>query len=174
MGLHGHERGNPGNRQGHDLKDHRASPRPYQAEFGRLQAEYARGSGAFLPELSMASAEHILGVHFAFPNFMVLPGQGSALFYRSRPVGDDPDRCVFEIWSTRTHGESEEWSACECQDLEPGDRDAWGLVPYQDVSNLEAAHRGMKSQAFEGLVLNTRQEMGLHHMHCEMDRLMRD
>ena len=144
------------------------------AEFGRLQAEYARGSGAFLPELSMASAEHILGVHFAFPNFMVLPGQGSALFYRSRPVGDDPDRCVFEIWSTRTYAESEERSACECQDLEAGDRDGWGLVPYQDVSNLEAAHRGMKSQAFEGLVLNTRQEMGLHHMHCEMDRLMRD
>jgi hypothetical protein len=28
-GLHGHERGNPGHRQGHDLKDHRASPRPY-------------------------------------------------------------------------------------------------------------------------------------------------
>ena len=31
LGLHGHERGNPGHRQGHDLTDHRASPRPYQA-----------------------------------------------------------------------------------------------------------------------------------------------
>jgi hypothetical protein len=29
-GLHGHERGNPGHRQGYDLTDHRASPRPYQ------------------------------------------------------------------------------------------------------------------------------------------------
>ena len=29
-GLHGHERGNPGHRQGHDLTDHRASPRPYR------------------------------------------------------------------------------------------------------------------------------------------------
>ncbi len=27
-GLHGHERGNPGHRQGHDLTGHRASPRP--------------------------------------------------------------------------------------------------------------------------------------------------
>ncbi len=27
-GLHGHERGNPGYRQGHDLTGHRASPRP--------------------------------------------------------------------------------------------------------------------------------------------------
>jgi hypothetical protein len=33
-GLHGHERGNPGHRQGHDLKDHRASPRPYQGAAG--------------------------------------------------------------------------------------------------------------------------------------------
>ncbi len=30
LGLHGHERGNPGHRQGHDLTDHRASPRPDQ------------------------------------------------------------------------------------------------------------------------------------------------
>jgi hypothetical protein len=29
LGLHGHERGNPGHRQDHDLTDHRASPRPY-------------------------------------------------------------------------------------------------------------------------------------------------
>ena len=30
-GLRGHERGNPGYRQDHDLTDHRASPRPYRA-----------------------------------------------------------------------------------------------------------------------------------------------
>jgi hypothetical protein len=29
LGLHGHERGNPGHRQDTDLTDHRASPRPY-------------------------------------------------------------------------------------------------------------------------------------------------
>jgi hypothetical protein len=30
LGLHGHEWGNPGHRQGQNLPDHRASPRPYQ------------------------------------------------------------------------------------------------------------------------------------------------
>ena len=34
LGLHGHERGNPGYRQDIDLTDHRASPRPYQASLG--------------------------------------------------------------------------------------------------------------------------------------------
>ena len=33
-GLHGHERGNPGYRQGHDLTGHRASPRPYRSPRG--------------------------------------------------------------------------------------------------------------------------------------------
>ena len=32
LGLHGHERGNPGHGQGHDLTDHRASPRPYHLD----------------------------------------------------------------------------------------------------------------------------------------------
>ena len=31
-GLRGHERGNPGYRQDHDLTDHRASPRPYRGD----------------------------------------------------------------------------------------------------------------------------------------------
>jgi len=30
LGLHGHERGNPGYRQDLNLTDHRASPRPYR------------------------------------------------------------------------------------------------------------------------------------------------
>jgi hypothetical protein len=32
LGLYGHERGNPGYRQGPNLTDHRASPRPYRGE----------------------------------------------------------------------------------------------------------------------------------------------
>ncbi len=38
LGLHGHERGNPGYRQGHDLTDHRASPRPYPVLTGEFPA----------------------------------------------------------------------------------------------------------------------------------------
>jgi hypothetical protein len=36
LDLHGHEWGNPGHRQDHDLTDHRASPRPYLRWFGLL------------------------------------------------------------------------------------------------------------------------------------------
>ena len=41
LGLHGHERGNPGYRQGHDLTDHRASPRPYRESVLNLELELA-------------------------------------------------------------------------------------------------------------------------------------
>jgi hypothetical protein len=34
LGLHGHERGNPGDRQDINLMDYRASPRPYQLYAG--------------------------------------------------------------------------------------------------------------------------------------------
>ncbi len=51
LGLRGHERGNPGHRQDHDLTDHRASPRPYQARGLRP----ARWSG--LPVLAAGAAD---------------------------------------------------------------------------------------------------------------------
>jgi len=143
-------------------------------EFAKIQAEHAAGSGSFLPELSAQTAGHILGVHFAFPNFMILPGAGSALFYRSRPLGPDPDTCLFEIWSTTTFPEGEDRPPYPRRELAPDDVEGWGLVPSQDLVNMEAQHHGMKSRGFEGLVLNTRQETGILHMHLEMDRLLRE
>ncbi len=37
LDLHGHERGNPGDRQGHDLTGHRASPRPDHVPQGDVE-----------------------------------------------------------------------------------------------------------------------------------------
>jgi len=42
LGLHGHERGNPGHRQDLHLTDHRASPRPYRGRPGRLARDLQR------------------------------------------------------------------------------------------------------------------------------------
>jgi len=43
------------------------------------------------------------GEIFIFPNFMILPQAGNAQFYRARPDGSNPDRCIFEIYSTKTY-----------------------------------------------------------------------
>ena len=43
------------------------------------------------------------GEIFIFPNFMILPHAGNAMMYRARPAGPDPDRCIFEIYSTKSY-----------------------------------------------------------------------
>jgi hypothetical protein len=49
LGLHGHERGNPGYRQDIDLTDHRASPRPYQAPHYPLSQSTSRAWSHYFP-----------------------------------------------------------------------------------------------------------------------------
>ena len=44
LGLHGHEQGNLGYRQDHDLTDHRASPRPYQPPSLNYERQRQRGA----------------------------------------------------------------------------------------------------------------------------------
>ncbi len=64
-GLHGHERGNPGYRQGHDLTGHRASPRPDLFSSTRE----ALGAGASVreilikPEPFLHQLEHVTALH---------------------------------------------------------------------------------------------------------------
>jgi hypothetical protein len=43
------------------------------------------------------------GEVFIFPNMMILPQGGNAMMYRVRPDGNDPDRCIFEIFSTKSY-----------------------------------------------------------------------
>jgi len=43
------------------------------------------------------------GELFIFPNFLILPMAGNAMMYRARPDRLDPDRCIFEIYSTKTY-----------------------------------------------------------------------
>ena len=52
------------------------------------------------------------------------------------------------------------------------DREAVGLIPYQDFSNMEAVATGMHSNGFEGISLNLRQEAGILNMHNEIDNYL--
>jgi hypothetical protein len=61
--------------------------------------EYATGSGIPLPQLTPEQMTQWGGEIFLFPNFFVLPQYGNALSYRFRPFDDDPEKCLFEVWS---------------------------------------------------------------------------
>ncbi len=52
LGLHGHERGNPGYRQDHDLMGYRASSRPYRRELGVGDCPAQLYSGVFVKPIA--------------------------------------------------------------------------------------------------------------------------
>ncbi len=60
---------------------------------------YAADAAIPLPPPEPSTLARWGGMFFAFPNYFVLPQYGNALVYRSRPDGDDPESCLFEVWS---------------------------------------------------------------------------
>jgi nitrite reductase/ring-hydroxylating ferredoxin subunit len=109
---------------------------------------------------------------FWFPNFLGPIYPGTAILFRIRPNGLDPDSALKDTWilgwpppGTEPRRISRrfypEWT----------DRD-WGEITNQDYANMAEVQAGMKSAGFEGLRLNPRQERNVLHMHREIDRLL--
>lgn len=139
-------------------------------ELGRKAAE-AEGIG--YPE--KLTFEHIAkagaGWHI-FPNCATVPWFDGALFYRSRPDGDDPDRCIFDIWSLVRYAagaepplEREVFTSLAGKSVSP--------ILDQDIANMSEVQRGMKSRAFKRALTNPVQEMEVvnfhRHLHLYVD-----
>ncbi|HWS44523.1 MAG TPA: aromatic ring-hydroxylating dioxygenase subunit alpha [Acidimicrobiia bacterium] len=119
----------------------------------------------------MTSADDV----FCFPNVVGPIYPGSAILFRVRPLGRDPDRCVKDTW------------VLEWRTPDPGgevhrprptrfvehwrDRD-WGEITEQDYENLANVQRGMRSSGWPGARLNPRQEGNILHMHRVIDRYL--
>ena len=72
--------------------------------------EYAEQSGIPLPRVSSGEAlSRWGGVFFVFPHYFVLPQYGNALTYRFRPLHDEPERCLLELWSMTIPAPGEEF-----------------------------------------------------------------
>ncbi|MCE7796408.1 aromatic ring-hydroxylating dioxygenase subunit alpha [Sphingobium sufflavum] len=98
-----------------------------------------------------------------FPNVAVLQGVTFALCYRTRPHGDDPNRCIFEAYAIERFPDGEEpkpdWVYAEPTE------EHWGLVLAQDFSNMAAVQKGMKSRGFRGTLPNPHQEQKVTNFH---------
>lgn len=98
-----------------------------------------------------------------FPNQNILQGPTYALCYRSRPYGNDPDKCIFESYALERFPEGEE-PKTEWVYAEPtGEK--WGSVLAQDFANMEFVQRGMKSRGFRGALPNPHQEQKITNFH---------
>jgi phenylpropionate dioxygenase-like ring-hydroxylating dioxygenase large terminal subunit len=137
----------------------------------RLYEHYA-GAGMPLPKLEPEAYLRWGGVFFLFPNYFVLPMFGSALIYRSRPDGLDPEGCLFELWAVTLKPAHERAQRARFEGVFDKEDDAWPLIPRQDFSNVERQQRGLHSSGFEATRLSLAYEQGISNMHQELDRYL--
>jgi len=117
------------------------------------------------PDL-MTSADDV----FWFPNVVGPIYPGSAILFRVRPLGNDPDRSIKDTWVL-------EWRAPGAVDgrrvqpkfFENWRERSWGEITEQDYENLENVQQGMRSKGWAGPRLNPRQEGNILHMHHVID-----
>jgi len=135
----------------------------------RMELLAARGVdvSGFAPE-QMTSAED---VHW-FPNLVGPIYPGSALLFRVRPLGRDPDRCVKDTWVLEWPAPDGEWTPPPRRSYPDWRERDWGLITEQDYENLAHVQRGMHSRGCDGLRLNPRQEGNILQMHRVIDRYL--
>ncbi|MEM5388828.1 aromatic ring-hydroxylating dioxygenase subunit alpha [Paraburkholderia phymatum] len=82
-----------------------------------------------------------------FPNIAFLPQEDGALVYRARPNGNDPDSCVFDIYSLERFAPGKAPKP-QVEVIRDWRDTSWPRVFVQDFENLNEIQQGMKSQAF--------------------------
>jgi len=114
------------------------------------------------------------GEIFIFPNVMILPHAGNAMIYRVRPDGRDPDRCTFEIFSTRSYPAAVKPPRATMQRVtDLHDPEQVRLIPRQDLGNIPRMQKGLHSRAMRQTWLASHHEKMILNMHQEMDRYLR-
>ena len=99
-----------------------------------------------------------------FPNSIILPAVTTALCYRARPHGHDPNSCIFEVYVLERfpEGQEPETEWVYEPDLQSA---AWRKILPQDFGNMPEVQRGMKSRGFPGARPNPSQEIAVSHFH---------
>jgi hypothetical protein len=139
-----------------------------------IMAIYEHAEGAGIPMAPLSEAMSLWsGEIFIFPNYLLLPQFGNCEVYRSRPYKDDPEWCVFDVWSLMTYPEGEEPERAELQGVYDKDDDEnWGVIPRQDLGNIERQQHGMRSVTYERLRFSNQLEKSILNMHQELDRVI--
>jgi hypothetical protein len=100
----------------------------------------------------------------SFPNSIVLPALTTALCYRARPNGSDPNSCIFEVDVLERFPEGQEPKTEWVFEPDPTE-EKWRLILAQDFGNMEAVQQGIKSRGFKGGRPNPIEELPVTHFH---------
>ncbi len=139
----------------------------YQARRKELLASRGFDVSGFGKE-QMTSADDV----YWFPNMVGPIYPGSAIIFRMRPDGLDPDRTIKDTWVLEWPRPGAQREMCERRFFPDWTAKDWGLITNQDYENMAHVQTGMKSRGCEGLRLNPRQEGNILHMHRVIDRYL--
>lgn len=137
--------------------------------FAQFHREEAAKNGRPFPDIT---GEQLMAAGTdwnIFPNMVFLQQPTNLLAYRSRPYGDDPDKCIFEVYvlerfAAGAHPEVEVEDGGDGSDGKWRALD-WGLILEQDFQNMEEVQKGMKSRAFQVARTNPVQEVEISNFH---------
>jgi len=142
-----------------------------------LLQRYQRGRRALLADRGVdveAFADDQLtsadDVYF-FPNMVGPVYPGSAIVFRVRPNGLDPDSAVKDTWFLEWPRAGEAPRRARRRFYPDWTERDWGIITNQDYANMEHVQIGMKAPG-PGFRLNRRQESNILHMHRTIDRYL--
>jgi hypothetical protein len=116
----------------------------------------------------MTSAED---VHW-FPNLVGPIYPGSAILFRVRPNGTDPDSSIKDTWVLEWPAPDAEWAMPRRRRWDDWTERDWGEITNQDYANMARVQKGLKSRGCTGVRLASRQESNIAHLHRVIDRYL--
>ena len=141
------------------------------ALFGKLigfQKEAAERAAAGWPDIALDQVIRAGSDWHVFPNQVFLMYFDGALCYRARPDGDNPDSCIYDIWSLQRY-------AAGAQPLLDRQifygQDDWkgfdkvSIILAQDFANMEQVQKGMKVDGFQASRTSPLQETSVSNLH---------
>jgi len=143
-------------------------PRVLLGKMLQYQREAAIAEGAGWPNLTPEQMGRAGADWHVFPNLVTLPYPDGVIVYRSRPDGDDPDSCLYDVWGLERYAPGAEPTLKRLQFL---GKEEWrgvgaaSVILEQDFLNMEQVQQGMKSHGFPGNRTSPIQEVAISNMH---------
>jgi len=151
--------------------------REYIGELNR--GIYAQASGV---DLSHATHAELLDaiLYSVFPNTQVWAGYFGNIVYRAIPDGDNHEACLFDVWLLGRYPEGTPCPEGAKLNRLPDDQDfskaaelgALGPVFDQDMGNLDAMTKGLKTSKKGAVSLASYQESRIRHHHLTLDKYL--
>jgi phenylpropionate dioxygenase-like ring-hydroxylating dioxygenase large terminal subunit len=109
-----------------------------------------------------------------FPNTVFLhPAVDSVLWYRMRPYGNDPEKCLMDIWSLERFAEGKA-PPLERKFFPDSSKGDWPLIYQQDMLNIPKVQKGLRSRGFRGNRTSPIQERAISNFHRRLRCFMQD